>query len=269
MKRIALLLILIYTSLGIHAQDLQLIEEINLPFPPAFSSIDQSGNIYLVSDRGLIIKYSSKGDSLLAFSPKKNSPITSIEASSGVRAFIFYKDFQEYIFLDQFLTSAAFNTFYPIVGFAEYVAVSSDNNLWLVDAEDFSIKKYNLSTNSLDIVSPLNLILDIDDYQISQMREYQNQLFIYDMNKGLFVFDTYGTLYKKLPLSNVPNINFFDEDVIYMKDDYLVSMNIYSGSKIGLLLPSSNILHALRNSNVVYLIEADKMGIYTLNEGKK
>jgi len=265
-KKIVLFLILSGTSLFSFAQELKLSREIKLPFSPAFSSIDQSGNVYLVSDRGLIVKYSDKGDSLLAFSPKKNSPITLIDASSGIRPFIFYKDFQEYAFLDQFLTSASSNTFYPdLVGFADYAAASSDNNIWLVDANDFSIKKYNLTTNTLDIISPLNLILDQDDYQITQMREYQNLLFIYDMEKGLYIFDTYGSLYKRLNLSKVPFISFFDESVLYPLDGYLVFMNIYSGSKVGIPLPAIEIAHVLQNANVIYLIGADRMGIYTLN----
>lgn len=270
-RQITLFITSIFISFQLKGQELELKKEIDLPFYPVSSSIDQSGNVYLVSERGLVVKYSSAGDSLLTFSPKKNSPITLLDASSGLRPFIFYKEFQEYIFLDQYLTAGPSHSFYPeLVGFAENVAVSSDNNLWLVDANDFSIKKYNLSSNILDVVSPLDLIIDAADYQIDQMKEYQNLLFIYDKEKGLFLFDTYGSLQKRIALTQIPFINFFNESIYYPKDGYLVFMNIYSGSKVGIPMPYSlEVRQVLRNANNIYLIEETRMGIYTLREGKK
>ncbi len=267
MIRIFLLLV----SINSFAQSLEANKEVRLSFEPILSSIDQSGNLYLVTNRGLVVKYSSKGDSLLSFFPKKNGSITSIDARSGLRPFIFYKDFQEYAFLNQFITAASFHSFYPdLIDFAELVAVSSDNNLWVIDANDFSIKKYNPTNNTLELESPLNLVLDENDYDITQLKEYQNILFIHDRNNGLYLFDIYGSLQKKYDL-DVEFINFYKDLIYYKKDDYLISLNIYSGSKTLIPIPIfSNPIQILRNANQVYFIEKTRIVVFNYNEeGKK
>jgi hypothetical protein len=58
----------------------------------------------------------------------------------------------------------------------------------------------------------------------------------------------------------------------YPKDGYIVSMNIYSGNKIGLPLPDAenekNISNILRAADTFYFVGKD-LKIFTLEEVKK
>ena len=74
-------------------ESLELDTAYNLPFLVQNVSIDQSGNIFLVSNKGVVVKYNSDGDSLISYSPKKNAEVSLIEAGNGLKPFLFYKDF--------------------------------------------------------------------------------------------------------------------------------------------------------------------------------
>ncbi len=245
---------------------LELDTTIRLPFLVDHISNDQSGNIFVVSNRGVVVKYNVKGDSLLSYSPKKNSNINLIEAGNGLKTFLFYKDFQQYVFLDQYLTASSFFSFYPDkIGYAELATISSDNNIWVVDATNFSIKKYNIEANILEVVSPLGIILDPDEYSIDYMREYQNLLFLYDKNKGIFLFDNFGSLQRKFVLPGLDFLNFYGDHIYYIKDGFLTFMNIYNGALYGIPLPHYESFNfALRFSSKIFLFTKEEMSIYNI-----
>ena len=94
MTRIFFALFLILATSPAYSQELDFVYDVELHAKIVNVSVDNNGNLYLVSDKGLIYKYSSTGDSLLAFSPRKNASISLIEAGSGLRVFVFYQDFQ-------------------------------------------------------------------------------------------------------------------------------------------------------------------------------
>lgn len=247
-------------------ESLELDTAYNLPFLVQNVSIDQSGNIFLVSNKGVVVKYNSDGDSLLSYSPKKNAEVSLIEAGNGLKLFLFYKDFQEYLFLDQYLTASPFLSFYPdIIGYAETASVSTDNNLWVIDGSDFSLKKYNIESNILEVDSPLEIILDQDDYRVEYIREYHNLLFLYDSNKGIFLFDNFGTLQKKYPLPGLDFLNFYEDHLYFMRDGFLTFMNIYNGSSYGIPLPHfETFQYVLRYNDKIYLFSKKEMKIYKI-----
>lgn len=249
--------------LFIQGQHLEFITEVDLPGIIEHVSTDNSGNLFLATEDGLIYKYSSTGDSLLAFSPRKKSSIDLLEAGSGLKIFVFYRDFQEFILLDRFLISSPYYSFNPdYVGFASLVTIGGDNNLWLLDQVDFSLKKYNVNTNVLEIISPLDLIMDPKNYQAVFMKEYQNLVYIYDVNTGLYVFDNLGNYKKKIPVTGFSTFNFIRNHLYYIRDGFLHMVNLYNGATSGIPLPpEENAKFVLMTEKNVSLILGKKLKI--------
>jgi len=249
--------------LFIQGQHLESITEVDLPGIIEHVSTDNSGNLFLATEDGLIFKYTSAGDSLLAFSPRKKSSIDLLEAGTGLKIFVFYRDFQEFIFLDRFLISSPYYSFNPdYVGFASLVTIGSDNDLWLLDQVDFSLKKYNVNTNVLEIASPLDLLMDPNNYQALFMKEYQNLVFISDINSGLYVFDNLGNYKKKIPVTGFSNFNFINDHLYYIRDGFLHMVNLYNGATSGIPLPpQENAKFVLMTEKNVFLISGKKLKI--------
>ena len=135
----------------------------------------------------------------------------------------------------------------------------------MLDQTDFSLKKYNIHANILEIETPLDLIFDPDNYNISFMKEYQNFLFVSDKQLGLFMFDNIGNYKKKIPVKGIEYFNFAGDRMYYMKDGYLIFMNLYNGALTGIPLPSKEEFNfALVNGDRVFLISDNTLKIYEI-----
>src|SRR5687768_7815077 len=60
---------------------------------------DNLSNLYLINGEE-IIKYSPTGKQLLKYSNKRFGNITTIDATNALKILLYYKDFQQLVFLD-------------------------------------------------------------------------------------------------------------------------------------------------------------------------
>lgn len=199
-----------------------------LSFNPVLGSTDRDGNIYLVDSDDDIHKLDKNGKYILSYSPQKMAETTIFEAWNSISLIIFYKDFQEYTLLDRFLTfksSGSIDATY--IGFARVVTLSSDNNLWIIDDTDFSLKKYDLTYKKLKVSTSLDLILDPQDYDIIFAREYHNNLYVLDRKNGILVFDNLGNYKKTIGLKGIEHIGFYNDKLYYADNGKVVIYDLY------------------------------------------
>lgn len=228
-------------------------------------SIDPYNNIYYANQKGDIFKLDNQGSLLNTFSPKKNAPITSLEAWRNVNILVFYKNFQEFLFLSRFLTEERNLKFREDIGFARIITNSGDNNLWVIDDSDFSLKKYNISLNKVEISTPLDLLLDSRDYNISFIREYQNLLFVNDENSGIMVFDNLGNYKTKIPLNQVKYFSFWGDEISLIYDNCIYLINIYKNSMRKIDSPIlEDLQYVLIGGGKVYLFTKNTLEIFTM-----
>ena len=212
-----------------YAQVIKPLSTSKIPGQIGCISSDAYGFIYLTDQSGNIYKLDSVGKQFVLASPPRRGQITSIEASRNVNIFVFYSEYQVYYYYDRFLMQSQSLTFSnTTVGFARIATPSLDQNVWLVDDQDFSLKKYNSTYLSIDINTPLDLIIDPEVYDMNFIREYQNLLFINDANSGVLIFDNMGNYKTRIPVKGLTYISFLGEDLVYIKDGSLYRVNIYT-----------------------------------------
>lgn len=212
-----------------HAQVLKPLNTVKIPGHIGCISSDPYQFVYLSDIGGNIYKIDSLGKQFVMASPPRRGQITSIEAYRNVNIFVFYSEYQVYYYYDRFLNqsqSLAFSN--SEIGFARIATPSLDQNVWMVDDQDFSLKKYNSTYFSFDIKTQLDLIIDPEQYNMNFMREYQNQLFINDANSGVLIFDNMGNYKTRIPVKDLNYISFSGEDLVYVKDGCLYLINIYT-----------------------------------------
>ncbi|HEX8546218.1 MAG TPA: hypothetical protein VF691_04605 [Cytophagaceae bacterium] len=242
----------------------KLIRSIRIDHPTKVS-IDVYGNIYTADFQGNIFKFDSSGRMLLRYSPSRKAEISSLEARRNLNVFLFSKNLQEYYFLDRFLASASKGKFSQEIGFARAATIASDNNIWLIDEVDFSLKKYDTHKQNYVLKTPLDLLLDPKAYQINYLIEYQNLLFVNDEASGLMVFDNLGNLRNKTGLKSLKYFNFLKDDLYYLKNDSLIFYNIYRSEIVKVIsLVDSHYTFALCAKNRLYLFKEDQLDIYSL-----
>ena len=226
-------------------------------------SIDRNGKFFIGDGKGNITQYDSLGTPLLSFSPTDLSTPEIIEAWRTMNIFIFYKELQRFILLDRFLTSNSTVTFNSTaVGFARVASISQDNMIWLFDDIDFTLKKYDPISEKNILQTPLDLLLNTQDYTILFIREYQNLVFIADKNEGVLVFDNLGNYKKKISIKNISYFNFLNDEIYFVQNNQIYFLNIYSLEERKITIPIKNsIIFVLSDTKRIIAFEKDKFYI--------
>jgi hypothetical protein len=194
-------------------------------------TIDRLGNIYLGDQFGNVDKYNPEGEKQVRFSPVQKGKIGLLESWNPLKIFVFYPELQQYVFLDRFLVNANRFVLNDISSFVGLASMSLDNNIWIIDYSDFSLKKFNISYKQIEINRPFDLLLDPEKYEISHMREYQNLLFISDRKSGILVFDNMGNYLETIKETNIDYFNFNGDEIYFISNDNLFFKNLYTGAK--------------------------------------
>lgn len=193
-----------------------------------FGATDRFGNFYLNDERGNIVKLDSLGKLQTQFAPSQYGQLTSIDAWTALRIFLFYQDIQQYAFLDRFLNPAEFIRLpQELFGIVALACPSSDNQLWLLDISPMNLVKYNLNFNAITIQQPLQQLADTIKIKPYQLLEYQNRVYLGDSEIGILVFDNLGNYLHTLPKSGHEIFYPLKEELYFIKNGKIEFIHIY------------------------------------------
>ncbi len=233
---------------------------------PSKVSVDQAGNIYVADQTGNLFLFDPEGTLQSDYSPPHPARISLLEAWQGLRIFLFFRDLQQYAFLNRFLINPKGNYDFSNTGFVEMAAPSSDNNIWLIDQTDFSMKKYLIFQQQTGSSTPFDLLLDPEHYEIDFIKEYQNKVFVADKNSGILLFDNFGNFIKKYNQPGLKEFNFFDNYLYFIDKSQIVLIDLYNDNRQTVPLPAAkNYRHLIVFGDRYYLFDENGMDIYHLS----
>ncbi|MBC7922905.1 MAG: hypothetical protein H7Z75_17650 [Ferruginibacter sp.] len=252
------------------AQTWQLIREVRLP-PPVRVSVDRYHRIFVGDAEGGIRQYDGDGQLLLTYSPPKVGAISLLEAWNTTKIFAFSRDLQQYTLLDRFLAPLTQNELDPDrIGFARNATLAADDQLWVLDDTDFSLKKYDPRTQTVTLNAPLNRVLDGREYDLTFLREYQNVLFLNDRHAGILVFDNLGNYRKTLPFAGLDYFGLLNEELYFLRENRIHFFHLYASTERTLDLPTQQpgrqARYALVFENRVVLFYGEAMAIYRMEK---
>lgn len=223
----------LFLIVSVQAQEFEIKQSFELPFVPTSSSIDRQGYLYFASQDGVIEKYDQQGKLQYHFSPQTRASPSLIEAWQGLRIFVYYQSFQEYLFLNRFLTeSERYNLeSLNLSDFNGLATLSADNNLWLINSNTLLLSKVDINNGEVLFENYLTLTLGTDQFEPKFIREYQNLLFISDVNRGIFIFDNLGNFVEKLDLENNGFFSFTKNQLITVTSKGIQLTDIYTKTK--------------------------------------
>lgn len=197
--------------------------------PVTAAAIDKKKHLYIADTEGNITQYDSLGHQLLTYSPEKIGTVTSMTTSQTMRLFIFYRDFQEYVILNRFLDQTSRQKFVQEeVGFVKLATLSSDNNIWIFDDTEVSIKKYSPQLNKVITKTSLDLMFNNQSQEVTSLQEYENLLYLVDQKSGILIFDNLGNFKKKLAYTGVTGLTVFDRKMYIIHNQQLKCINLYN-----------------------------------------
>ncbi|WP_421917814.1 hypothetical protein [Marinifilum sp.] len=179
-----------------------------------FFEIDQLGNLYVVLGSE-ISKYDSSGKRICNFSDLTIGNISSIDVSDPLRILLFYRDFNQIVYLNNKLSQIG--SVIDLYDFSdnetELISNSHKGGFWIYN----SIENQIFRISNLGIKSGESILLGsfFDEAKIVKIVEYNSNLFLLYANKGILQLDQNGQFARKLPLPNIQDFQIFENKIYY------------------------------------------------------
>ncbi|PRY16328.1 hypothetical protein CLV24_101173 [Pontibacter ummariensis] len=262
------LVLLLITSAQAFAQEmprqLSLVRSTPVSSPTVISQ-DRNGNVYVLDARQNLVRIDSLGRPTGTFSPPTRGRIGSVEAWDPMKVLLFYEGRQELLLLDRFLRPISSTNLFDLnySGTAKVVSPAGNEGYWLFDETNQTLSKLDLRLRQLTVETPLNLVLGNEQFDVRQLREYQNNVYLLDYNSGVYVFDNLGNYKKKLPFKGVSYMGFQGNALYFVQDGQLKLYDLYTQEERSIVLPDQkSYLTVLANPTQLYLFAPKAMDVY-------
>jgi hypothetical protein len=229
-------------------------------------TVDNLGNIYLLSKGNQLKKLDPKLDSVAVYNAvSRYGNIDYIDATNPLKILLFYKDFSTIVTVDRFLN--IINTIdlrSQNIFQVKAIGLAYDNNIWLFDELDANLKRIgddgtliNQSTDFrqlFDTIPDPTTIIDRGDF-----------VYLYDSLHGVYVFDHYGSLKNHVQLKDWLDFTVIDKNLLGRNDSYFFKYQLST-----LNIEQQRMTDAYRNAikikivpGSIYVLRKNVLNIYT------
>lgn len=223
-------------------------------------TIDNIGNIYTLHDEE-IVKYLPTGKLFARYSNLKLGKINFVDATNPLKVMLYYKDFQQLVFLDNQLSVNSNEVSLENLGYeqTELACAGTNNSFWIYDRKNNELLRFNENSKKICSTGNLKQILKAD-LNTNFMREYNGFLYLNCPEQGVFVFDFYGAFSKLIPLKDLRGFRVDEEIIYYRRDSTLCSYNFNLLEEICKPLPDHAILKSVNYfKKSLYLAYSDSL----------
>ncbi len=194
--------------------------------------VDVLENVF-VFQKNIVNKFDSIGVFKFSESQKRIGKIAELSPINAMKFWVFSEEQQLICSLDNTLTTLSDCIELGDLE-CEYVtkiaASSQPNKVWIFDQVNYNLLFYSITgINQSQRITNLNQTLGLN--QLEKMEEFQNQLFLFDKVKGVYVLDIYGTLIQHFPIENASSI-LLDENFIAINHENHLKLFNYQGENI-------------------------------------
>lgn len=228
-------------------------------------NVDNLGNIYLITAGNQLKKIRSNGDSVGVFNDvKRYGTVSYMDVTNPLKILLYYKNFATVVVLDRFLNiRSSINFRKQNIFSVQTIALSYDNNIWLFDEQDNKLKKIDESGKLLQESTDFRMLFDTVPLPL-ELTDKANFIYLYDPEKGFYIFDYYGSFKNRLPFLHWDNIAVSEKTMYGFSNNKLFAYELNS-----LTLKEYNLPDFLKNylaikaiNGKIYLLKEEGIYIY-------
>ena len=227
---------------------------------------DNFDNIYLLNSSDQLKKIDEKGDSVAVFNNvRKYGKVAHIDVSNPLRVLLYYKEFATVVILDRLLNIRGTIDFRKQEIFqVQAICLSYDNKIWLYDEFEHKLKKIDEDGKVLFATTDFRQLFD-EAFSFTAIGDQDGFLYLYDKNKGVYVFDYYGTLKNIFSLTGYDNFKAVGKFITGTRNDSLMR---YQASN--LLLQEVKLPESFRKAQIqftatkAYALRKNELEVYQL-----
>jgi hypothetical protein len=224
------------------------------------ASIDRPGDIYITMRSGQSQRFDKDGKLLNLY--RKDPAPTAFDPRDGARLFAFYRTTASYDFL---------NTSFEIVGSYKIdsafslepwlACTSGDYSLWVLDSQDWNLKKVNVPTGTVPVEVPIPATIGRHKTDFIAMREYQGFVFLLHKKEGIHIFNAMGKHLRTVGTPGLTYFNFIGEELYYLQGNQLKFFDLFTTDTRDLMLPAPAQIALLTDERLL-LINSISITIY-------
>ncbi len=246
---IALLLRIVILS------DYQFVQSVNVAGDMHYS--DPMGNVYIVKDNTLK-KFTPKHVEGGHYTNTFLGNIHSVDVSDPLKILLFYKDYNQIVWVDNFLSEILSPVWLDNLGVdqAELVCSSNQGGFWVFNSLNNQLQYYDVNLQLVHESPSLNVLTGPDISPIF-MLEKSRSLYLNIPGIGLLVFDRFGNYSKTLPVETPSVFQVTDSHVYYMNGKELFGYDLHTGEIALLKLPETTYVDSRKDAGKTELLKAE------------
>jgi hypothetical protein len=186
-------------------------------------NVDNLGNYYLLSKENRLKKINNRGDSVGAFNEvRRYGKLYSMDITNPLKTLLYYRNFSTIVVLDRFMNIV--NTIdlrKQQIFQVKAIAQSYDNNIWLYDEQNNKLKK--IAEDGTILMETVDLRTIFDEVPSPEtIIDQEGFVYLYDRNKGMYVFDIYGGFKTKISYLNLTNVTVIGKTMAALDKNQLL-----------------------------------------------
>ena len=218
--------------------DYQFVKSVEAPGNQHYS--DPMGNVYIVRDNTLK-KFSAGHVQAAYYTNSFLGNIQSVDVSDPLRILLFYKYYNQVVWVDNFLSEIRSPVWLDELGIdqVELVCSSNQGGFWVFNSLNNQLQYFDVNLKMVHESPTLN-ILTGPDITPTFMLEKSRSLYLNVPGTGILVFDRFGNYSKTLPV-DVPSVfQVTDRNLYFLKDGKLFSYDLTTAEMARLELPGED-----------------------------
>ncbi len=232
-----------------------------------FLTSDKLQQCYLVAPDNELRKYDADGNLLFQYTNNRLGTLEWVDATDPFNLLLYYPDYYTVVTLNRTLNPTGEYQLYDLnIGQIGAIAMASDNNLWLYDENAGTLKKIDRQGNVL--VESTNIRLSLaQNIQPKNMLANDHQVYLNVPDRGILVFDNFGTFVKEIPLTGLKEFQIMDKQLLYLSENKLHGFHLQSllTSEIQLPFPLDDDDQLAVQKGVLFLLKQNELWIYRLD----
>jgi len=195
-----------------------------------FVQADDIGNLYIVSPTNQLYKYNYSGKVLATLNYNYNGNISSIDASNSMEIYVFYKEINKVLLLDNNLAYRGEIDLTKLnITQAAAIARSYDNGIWVFDLGDLQLKKITkdgvLNQSSGNIKQ-----FTQTDFIPNTISDNTNQIMLCNDSICL-LFDVFAAYYKTLKFKNPQSFQLVNNQIFETNNHQINNIDLKMGNR--------------------------------------
>lgn len=207
-------------------------------------TVDNLGNYFLLSKNNQLKKLNANGDSVAVFNDvRRYGKLHSIDAANPLKVLLYYKNFTTILVLDRFLNMVnSIDLRKQNIFQVKAIAQSYDNNIWVYDEQESKLKKIGEDGKVLTETVDFRIIFD-EAPTPTQIFDQDGFVYLYDPEKGIYVFDIYGSFKTKLSYTGLKDVTVVGKTIIGIEQQSLIAYTTGTLTEKRLTLPAALLQH--------------------------